>query len=97
MPRPRHTLQEQYYKAQKLQKEYLIKTIICVVATVAAIATVLLPTDMRLKAEITTALAVAVCAVCYKELYEGIISVFGGLPTNDTLRAAIDCARKELE
>ena len=87
MPRPRHTLQEQYYKAQKLQKEYLIKTIICVVATVAAIATVLLPTDMRLKAEITTALAVAVCAVCYKELYEGIISVFGGLPTNDTLNA----------
>lgn len=87
MPRPRHTLEEQYYKAQKLQKTLLVKCVICTVATLAAIAVMLSPAGMKLKAEITTGLAVAIFAACFKELYEGLISVFGGLPSNDTLNA----------
>lgn len=87
MSRPRHTLEEQYYKARKLQKELLVKTVVCVVATLAAVATLLSPAETKLKAEITTGLGVVICGICFKELYEGLISVFGGLPTNDTLNA----------
>ena len=87
MSRPRHTLEEQFYKVKRLQKNLMIKSTVCAVATLAAIAVTVSPVETGLKAQITAALAVIIWAACFKELSEGLISVFGGLPTNDTLNA----------
>lgn len=87
MARPGHTVKEQYYKSVELTSSLLVKTIVTSVITAISIVIAYLTVDSYIKSGVMLGCTVIIFITCFKELSEGLISVFGGLPTNDTLNA----------